>query len=91
VTIALSEKGAFEAAIGKGNAVCPVAHSATDKSVMLETALPWAQLGLSPDPAETMGFDLFWTDIDLEEQTVVAGTLRWAGGASDTGYLWLRE
>lgn len=63
----------------------------TIRSVNIETAIPWEALGAKPQAGALIGFDLFWTDADREGDEVVAGTLRWAGGANDMGYMLLRE
>jgi hypothetical protein len=68
------------------------ARSKADKtSVRLEASIPWS--GLAADLAldAILDFDLFWTDVDREENQVVAGTLRWSGGESPTGFLFLSD
>lgn len=59
-------------------------------SVEFEAAVPWKFVGVRPEPGSVILFDLFWTDMDREGDEVVSGTLRWAGGARKSGYLWLR-
>jgi len=65
--------------------------NALPNAISLEVAMPWRTLGSRPQPGSTLGFDLFWTDVDREEADLVAGTLRWAGGSQGTGYLLLRD
>jgi hypothetical protein len=60
------------------------------RPVLLEVALPWTALGIAPEPGTMIGFDLFWTDVDDEDGDLVAGTLRWAGNAGQTGWMLLR-
>jgi hypothetical protein len=52
----------------------------------MEVALPWQALAIQPEAGTMLGFDLLVTDADREEGTLVAGTLRWAGGADATGF-----
>jgi hypothetical protein len=63
----------------------------TIQPILIEAAIPWANIGITPEPGQVIGFDLFWTDIDHEGADVAEGTLRWAGGAANTGFLLLRE
>lgn len=58
--------------------------------VELEVAIPWRGVAVEPKPGAVLRFDLFWTDADKENDEVVAGTLRWAGGESPTGFMLLR-
>lgn len=61
-----------------------------DKRIRTELAVPWEALKVTARKGDVIGFDLYWTDVDREEEDVVAGTLRWAGGSSKGGYLILR-
>ena len=53
-------------------------------------AIPWAKLGGTPPPQTVHGFDLVWRDADHAGGKIVHGSLRWAGQATGTGFLWLR-
>jgi len=59
------------------------------RPVLIEAAIPWKLVGLEPRPGDVVGFDLFWTDVDKEGDRLAEGTLRWAGGARESGYLLL--
>jgi len=60
------------------------------KPVHVVASIPWQCLGIVPKSADLVGFDLFWTDVDREDDKTVAGTLRWAGGAEKNGYVLLK-
>ncbi|MFQ5808060.1 MAG: hypothetical protein ACE5JM_00455, partial [Armatimonadota bacterium] len=60
-------------------------------SLDIELAAPWRALGIRPRAGGVMGFDVFWTDADNEDDQRVAGTLRWAGCAREMGYLLLDD
>lgn len=55
--------------------------------VTIEVAIPWSLLGDRPADNSIIGFDLLWTDIDMEDGKPVHGTLRWAGEAKKHGYI----
>lgn len=59
-------------------------------TIGIELAIPWDRLGINPAPGAIVGFDLLFTDVDRANDKLVSGTLRWAGGAREMGYLWLR-
>jgi hypothetical protein len=57
--------------------------------VGIEVAIPWEQLGITPETGQFIGFDLDWTDTDRENTTLTHGTLGWAGESQRGGYLQL--
>jgi len=59
--------------------------------IEFEVAIPWRGVAVEPKPRSVLDFDLFWTDADKENNEVVAGTLRWAGGETPTGFMLLRD
>jgi len=66
------------------------ARAATaDTGVDVEVVVPWRALGIRPRSNAMLRFDLFWTDVDREDEELVSGTLRWAGGARGLGHLLL--
>ena len=63
----------------------------TGHQIILEVVIPWKSLpNVSPVSGAVIGFDLFWIDVDREDNEVVSGTLRWAGSSKKWGYLYLR-
>ncbi|HPP12202.1 MAG TPA: hypothetical protein PKW42_05650, partial [bacterium] len=60
-----------------------------EKQFTLEVAVPWKSLQLSPEPGKILAFDLYRTDVDVENGKKESGTMHWAGGAR-YGYLILR-
>ena len=58
--------------------------------VGVELAVPLKLLAAQAKAGDLLGFDLYWTDVDLENGKPVAGTLRWAGDAARLGYLMLK-
>ena len=59
-------------------------------TIGIELAIPWAVLDVTPATGSLVRFDLLYTDVDRANGKLVRGTLRWAGGASKSGYMWLR-
>jgi len=59
-------------------------------TIGIELAIPWDGLGVEPKSGSILGFDLVYTDVDRANGKLVAGSMRWAGGAREMGYMWLR-
>ncbi|MCM8769518.1 MAG: hypothetical protein NC911_07625 [Candidatus Omnitrophica bacterium] len=74
---------------GKLSVNLPLAGKAEKNSFALEIAIPWSGLNVSPAADTLLSFDLFWTDVDRENNKIEKGTMHWAGG-SKYGYLFLR-
>jgi len=81
--------GKLASAEGKLSSTVPVACQTVDKMTTLEISIPWKLLRVTPFAGQIINFDLFWTDVDVENGKKETGTMHWAGGAR-WGYAVLR-
>lgn len=57
------------------------------RPLALELAIPWRTIGETARAGNVISYDFVWTDVDRDGDEMVAGSLRWAGGARNAGYL----
>jgi hypothetical protein len=69
----------------------PWPHPGPAVGYLIEAAVPWKDLGVTPRPGLLLGFDVLGHETDLVKGRVEASVLRWAGGARPTGQLRLEE